>query len=372
MTAGIIIKSKFILANEAKNFQKYVEYMDRKEAITKQLDSFQSFSNYVNGYMNNETKTTGLFTNSNDSLNEERRKKARKIFETAQQNNSILWQVVVSFEDKWLEKNDILDREKNVLDELKLKYATRNSMHTIFEKEALTGSGYWIGSTHRNTDNIHIHIAIVEPIPTRTRGKFKLSSIEQMKSQMVNTIEEHTISYKDIAHIIRNEIVAPKKEHCTFQDQNMRILFSSIYNMLPEDKRKWKYNMNAIKDIRPKIDQLSDMYIQQFHKETFTELKAKLNEQEQKMKEAYGDTSNNYANNKITDLYERLGNVFLKEMIEHNKTTRLQSLKDYKRPSKYIQQYDVRKLHHILNKQYESFRNMQHYERIQRDMNIEL
>ena len=92
--AGVILKSRFILSKNRK-FQEYIDYIDREEAVRN--ENFEKFSSY-NDYMGNPEKTTGLFTADKDSLDEKEKLELKHLFRMAQQNNSIMWQNVISFD----------------------------------------------------------------------------------------------------------------------------------------------------------------------------------------------------------------------------------------------------------------------------------
>ena len=90
------------------------------------------------------------------------------MFKTAHENGSIMWQDVISFHNPWLEKQGIYDEiTKRWMK--KLMDVTRFAM----QKERVRKSSIWSAAIHFNTDNIHIHVATVEPYPTRERGKRK-------------------------------------------------------------------------------------------------------------------------------------------------------------------------------------------------------
>src|SRR5699024_5291301 len=67
--------------------------------------------------------------------------------------------------------------------------------------------------------------------------------------------------------------------------------FNSIYKSLPNDKRKWKYNMNAMKEIRPEIDKLTDIYIEKNFKNEYKEFSNQIDENVQSFKKTYGNNS---------------------------------------------------------------------------------
>ena len=80
----------------------------------------------------------------------------------------------------------------------------------------------------------------------------------------------------------------------------------------------WKYGTNVIKPLREQIDALSKEYIEKYHKDDFEKLQKKLELQERRYIEAYGGSSRQMEN-KIDDLYKRLGNSILSQIREFDK-----------------------------------------------------
>lgn len=56
------------------------------------------------------------------------------------------------------------------------------------KREKIEHTAVWSGAIHYNTDNIHIHIATVEPYPTRERGKRKQTTLDAMKAKVAQNI----------------------------------------------------------------------------------------------------------------------------------------------------------------------------------------
>ena len=94
-------------------------------------------------------------------------KEIKQIFQRGQQKGSIIYQDVVSHDNSYLEKIGLYDPKTDTLDEEGLKAAGRKMMETLFEKEQLNETGYWMATIHRNTKHIHIHFAVVEKKNTR-------------------------------------------------------------------------------------------------------------------------------------------------------------------------------------------------------------
>ncbi|MGB6405904.1 MAG: relaxase MobL, partial [Planococcus donghaensis] len=71
VTPAIIIKSKFVTPSQREksgNYQEFLNYMDRKDTHAHE-NEFLEYETYQD-YMANDEKSTGLFSENNDSLNE--------------------------------------------------------------------------------------------------------------------------------------------------------------------------------------------------------------------------------------------------------------------------------------------------------------
>ena len=113
-TPGIVVITKFVRSSSTV-FSSYIKYIDRDEAVNGGA-IHSSYSAYSEEYMGNPEKTTGLFSMDYDQLSEEIAQIYKEQFEQAQKNGSLLWQTVVSFDNKWLEELGIYDPESQVLD----------------------------------------------------------------------------------------------------------------------------------------------------------------------------------------------------------------------------------------------------------------
>ena len=318
--AGVVIVTKFCKPG-AKEFKEYIDYVNRDEAIRN--DNMSAFNLYQD-YMDNPEKTTGLFTSERSDLSKEEKEKVKEIFKLAQKNGSLMWQNVISFDNAWLEKNGLYNSETKFLDKETIENVTRKSMSVLQKKEGLENA-FWSAAIHYNTDNIHVHIAMVEPDPQRQiqtngsgigerRGKYKLGSITAAKSSVVNSIINNQPENQLINQIIRHNIIDNKKEMSIFKDSELANQFLKIYSTMPDDKRLWNYKSNAITNQRTEIDKLSDMFIEKYNHKDLLELIDALDKQEMKYNEAYGKPISSYKQNKLNDLHYRLGNVILKEM----------------------------------------------------------
>ena len=336
--AGVIISTRFVDRNieEKKNyannkkvqtFKSYINYLDRDEAVRN--ESFNSFSLY-NDYMGNPVKSTGIFTKDKNILTNKEKQEIKNLFQQAYDNNSIMWQSVISFDNSFLAENNLYDYKTKSVNQDRLQELTRNVMREMLRSENMQESAVWTASIHYNTDNIHIHIATTQPVPDRQekvlddgtislRGKLKPQTFKNMKSKAVNTILDKDRQKLD--ELSREIMIKGKKQHLSLKDNKFREMFLEIYKSLPDDRRKWHYSMNAISNQRKNIDNFSREFLNTYYKEEFKEYKDLLLKEQVTYKRAYGDNSNfdKYAQNKINDLYKRMGNSLLTEMREYSK-----------------------------------------------------
>ncbi|KWU60015.1 MobP2 family relaxase [Priestia megaterium] len=382
VTPGVVLKTKFATSN-LKAYQEYVDYVDREDA-KKENGAHEKLFTLYQDYLANPDKTSSLFTGESDGLNEQEKKKLKQVFETAQANKSIMWQDVITFHNPWLEEQGLYDSRRHTVDEKKVMDITRQAVNEMLKREKLNGSAVWSAAIHYNTDNIHIHIATVEPHPTRERGMRKQSSLDAMKAKVVNQMTNRRENQKKINELIRKDMVDYKKKDSSlaWRNRELKPLFLLVYNYLPKDKRQWQYSYNALKPLKPYIDTLSEKYIQKYHPKEYQQLIKTLDGEVNELKKAYGEGKVNqyrykdYKQNKIDELYKRMGNAFLQEMKTYDKKQqRAQHLVEHaksRKRSKGFQQHvsmhaSLKRMERAFKSEYESWKNQQHYERMQRE-----
>lgn len=374
INTGVVLVTKFQEQGSEK-YKAYVNYIDRDEAKRKEHIKDYTFDDLVEAgelgeyleYMDNPKKQGSLFTMTKDFLNPKDKKELKNQYQQAQDNGSLMWQTVISFDNRWLSQLGIYDENTGFLDEAKIRTITRFAVGKMLEKENFTNP-CWSASIHYNTDNIHIHIATVEPIPTREkfkvkqyekikekhgkekykkiknektgkyekvpvlnsngepvfkevyRGKFKPATIKSMKREIVQELLKDVNINAEISKLIREDMVKQIDTDAFYENDYFKNAFLDIYNKLPkEDLRMWRYNMNAIKDLREDINNFSYEYIQNYQKDTFATLRQKLAVMDGIYSKAYGKGNGEYMANKIGDLYTRFGNALLKELREYHR-----------------------------------------------------
>lgn len=354
--AGVVVVTKFCRSNSS-TFTSYIDYIDRKEAV--RAENTAKYNLYQD-YMGNPDKTAGLFTEQKDIATEKDRQELKNIFKTAQENGSLMWQTVISFDNRWLEENGLYRKETGILDEERIKGITRSSVQRMLEKEGLENA-VWSAAIHYNTDNIHIHVATVEPVPMREKrdyvqyeyreengrlvkrekmdengqpvkkseykGTFRQGSLEACKREVVNQILNERENNQKINGIIRESIIKQKQNHPLAKDKEMAKMFLELYQEMPDCNRNmWNYNNPIMHPLKEKINAISNAYLNKYHKGELEELQSHLTEMEEKYRRAYGDSGNSYKEGKMEDLYSRLGNAVLKEIREFDRENRRNSV----------------------------------------------
>src|SRR5690625_27977 len=339
MSPAVVLRSKFVTP-ESSAFKNYINYIDRKDAkkhvkvesAAHEQDNFDVFYQFMD-YMDDTDKQGALFTTNKDLLSDHEKKHIKSQFKKAQQNESPMWQDVISFDNTWLAEQGLYDPDNHTVNESKRRIVIREMMSTMLKAEGMEQSALWTASLHYNTDNIHVHVATTEPYPTRERiqvldretntqkeeyrAKRKPKTLDKMKSRVANMILDRSHERNKIDELLRGTINHKKEQHITLAShRKTKKLFSEAISQLPEDRKQWRYGYQSVNKARPYIDEITDIYLQQFHSKEMTELEARLDDEAHVMKEMYGENSDykQYKKTKLNDLKKRMGNAILSEM----------------------------------------------------------
>ncbi len=138
-------------------------------------------------------------------------------------------------------------------------------------------------------------------------------TLEAGKRVIVNEIVHQEESLKEITDLLRTITAGNNARRIQNADKEIATLYWDLYNVLPKDTTLWNYNGAAMQPYREKIDEITNLYIEHYHKDDFSNIIRKLDAVDSIYGEAYGKQSN-YKDNKLQDLHVRFGNRILKEM----------------------------------------------------------
>lgn len=335
MAAGIILKAKFVPAS-AKPFSRYLHYIDRPEAIDqsehqKQVTAYDVFRSYTD-YMGNPEKTTGLFDAWQDRLSTEQKDNIKELFQLSQEQGGLMYQLLFSFDSGWLKEVGLMD-EQGAVAQAEIQSYTRSAVQQLMKEEGLEG-WIWSAAMHFNTNHLHVHIALADPVPSweegtgrcrrnqktgelYQRGKLKPKTLERTKAAFVNLAIGAEREQERINRIVRERARIEKQLHSFSIERNksIRTAFSRLLQELPEDMRLWKYNMAAMDPYRSQIDNLSSLFFNTYFNEEYREFQSLVSRLSERYARSYGENNqgNNFAESKRRDLYARLGNAILAE-----------------------------------------------------------
>lgn len=211
-------------------------------------------------------------------------------------------------------------------------------MNSIIKNEGISNP-YWIGTIHYDTDNIHIHTSLIQTIPVRKKGKFRQRSLKIAKSEAIHSLDrsnqKNMITLNDL---LRNRMLEKRIGRVIQTAPELMSQYENIFNRLPDDKRLWKYNMNALHYLRPEINEFIDNYLKKHKPSELEEFNRLINKMEVRSKYLYGNTISSYSENKRRELYSRMGNALLKDILERSKEGTLLGV-----PEKMIKQIQTEK-----------------------------
>ncbi|MEY8498762.1 MobP2 family relaxase [Enterococcus avium] len=345
---GIIMTGKFARPSSGA-FQSYIEYMDRENAVrneayeqysaftasegTSELyegDSEETLDGYIK-YMANPIKTSNLFTLETNSLDSYDISELKSAFIQASESGSPMWQDVFSFRNEWLVEHGYLDPITNQLDEKKIQNATRLGMNAMLKKEDMTHSAIWTASIHYNTDNIHVHIATVEPKSTRDmhtytdpktnmtiterKGYRSRATLRSMKSAFANQLIGLEAERTRIDELKKKMIEGMRSEIGKSTITQYGDLLQQIIEKLPPQKGYQKYGYAEKFDFKKPLDQMINIFL----KENYSDLLNEIQERQERIsfeeETAFGEGRTS-SENKMKTLYTRLGNSILKHIKE--------------------------------------------------------
>ena len=316
----------------AKKFGGYIKYMDRSTAQRNDSMSEYNIFEYdgYQNYMNDSKKTSHLFNERYDYMPESQLKQSKEYFNEAEKNGSPLWQTVFSFDNQDLISEGLYNPKTGYLNEQAVRESTRVAMTEWVAQTGMGESMAWTAAIHFNTDNIHVHIGLVERFPTRPemefkgkteyRGKVPLSQLNQVKSRFVNQMFDRSPELARLTQLMRQTLVADTI--AKGMDKNGVLIHrtTQLMNRLPKDRRQWKYNTNAMKPFHPTLDFISEQLLLQHNPEALKEFDVLLNNQMDHYKQIYGEGTKeferykDYKATKYQELYASLGNSTLREL----------------------------------------------------------
>lgn len=332
---NILEKIKDSNSNE-NGFGRYLDYMERKEIEIHTVNTFKTKKSSIlatdNGFQTKSGKE-GLFDSYNDVVTAEYRRFYQKKFDETYEKGGLLWKPIISFDNDWLREQGVLSG--NIVDEEKLKLTTRHMMTTLLKEKSLEHNAYWVGQLHYDTDNIHIHIAMIEKNPVDVtkmkkdeeieHGFFSNKSISKMKSTCVRELADRSNGKQQIHDIARVRIIKVAQNTKFVED------YQEVFHQL--SKRLSTYNYQNLKPYEKKwISELSRDILEKYFPQEYQKFIDLTSKEQDFYRRSYGDNSKelfeNYMENYEKDLMKRLSNTLLKQIKDYKNNNSMMVLND--------------------------------------------
>jgi len=315
--SNIIIRTRYKNSLTAsKHISKWVDYVSKKEkADATSLDD----KNIMSEYFALADKDSFLFEKcesfvwgQDGDINP--KQDLPKIDDTG-----FVWNLVVSFPPDFalnnglITKSDYYDLTKQIMPSL------------ITDMGLKLDNTIWYASLHRNTDNPHLHISIVEKKKTASKGFIPQFAIQNMKSNIGNYLIDNTSFYqlrdKEFSNItggISLKELTKVKGQKLYSDKFRKTLnhmLLDFYDNLPQTGRL-QYNSKNIKPYKEQLDTIIHFILSHDSvKYNYANYLRLLEEHQKELINLYGMTKDNknrkYYNDQLNRLYSKIGNEIL-------------------------------------------------------------
>lgn len=354
-----------------KKFSNFLGYQDRKKAIDEKTENLSGFLDY----QDNPLKSKGLIGMDGHYLSTAERRLYVEKYNTAEERGSVLWQDLFSFDTDWLIDHGLCDPESHQFDEKRIADTIRSTMDLVIQKEGLQQPLYCF-AFHKNTDNLHAHVSMVERHPSRPMirvqhtdpetgrvtfsrepaGFRKPATVRAAERHFVNELLQFKEPLTQVTNIIRQSIVGSARKSGVVYNPIFEQAILDLYKKLPNQRNRWLYGYSKGQHFQEPLDRLIRLYLATYHQEECHKLNQWLVKMDHEyatayrkapgrperikkngsiyynadMGKAYTKPLSGYRENKLHDLYSRLGNTILRELRTFDKEMRLKGIDDPK------------------------------------------
>lgn len=309
------------LIKDIQQLDKYIDYMTRKKAL---IDN------------NDNEIINGAFSNKKRIIKKSDIQEIKKSVVNAKNNNSVMFQDVISFDNNFLIDEGYYDPKTKSLNEDVLYEATKSMMDGLIKKENLHNP-FWFATIHRNTEHIHIHITSMEKENTReiieydgvmqARGKRKQSTLDDMVYNFGNKMLDRTNEFQKISELRKNiplEIKGIVKESLmSINEKKKENNDSELKKYMISLKKDIPFNCKGYNSLPEEVQKKIDIVTKKLTKNNSkkNEYDSMTRTIDELYKQTYGEryNSNKYFNNRKSDLNQRMGNALVNQIKELKK-----------------------------------------------------
>ncbi|EMF0228882.1 hypothetical protein NSB48_002453 [Enterococcus hirae] len=196
---------------------------------------------------------------------------------------------------------------------------------TMLSEEGMTDSAVWTASIHYNTDNIHVHVATVEPYPTREKKRF----VDPETGKLVTEVKGYRSRkiMRKMKSVFANQLLGLQKERAKIdvlrkvmiegirseqgQEQlnHMVMDLQRVAEKLPEQKGYQKYGYAEKYGFKKELDKVIQSFIDQNFPELYQEMMDRQAYIQSEEESAFGEGRNS-SENKLHTIFLFLVNIY--------------------------------------------------------------
>ena len=330
-TPAVVIKTKFYEADNS-NWKigkgDILDYFEKPEKFVPKINADHAVksksSKDFQDYMDNPEKSLGVFNDMTDKFTDNDKERFRSFERKSKESGCPKYIFVLSFDNDYLKENGYMD-SSGVLNHEKMRNVARQSIHALVDASHKLDSDNcdYCACIHLNTDNIHIHYALLEKEMREDRKVTKKGSkqncIEQealrkAKAKAIQIIGQNNIRDRNKKlYELRQQVLLPQLS--TAYNYSMKDIYN-LASILPSDKQ-WQYNRKRMERYRKPINDCIDSIIRSDKKllSAWQLYNSELNNMQKYYERAYGGEDmvdyKLYKSNQLEDFYARAGNSLL-------------------------------------------------------------
>lgn len=323
---SIVVKGEFKdVANIKRGVAKWSNYATREEAADPSQISDEDLLHSIN-YQ--EEKATYAWDNNGDVNILEELKKEQTLNRSGK-----LWDIFISFDPEFV-------KEVNLLNKADYYKLTKNVIPKFLLSANFNLSNVkWYSTLHLNTDNPHIHILFYEIKEVTKMGIIPQKHFSNLKKYINSYLVNNNEFYKNKATDIKEIRETITKNKLNTADK--KILFSgsyrkqlnqkllSLYSKL-SDTGRLQYNSIGMKKHKEEIDQIVEYILSHYSlRYKYERYYFKLHDFNKLNEKMYGKSQKNYVENQLNNLYERIGNDFLKGYKIYNSKSFIETEREF-------------------------------------------
>jgi hypothetical protein len=308
----------------------YVGYVDKGIRQVTAHEEENDENDYI-AYAGNKEKSSGIF--DDDGLIDEEKKKVLR--NNLRKTQSVIWDCVISFEEKYGKDNcGTPEKARKLLQKV---------LPPFFKSIGLDPKKtVWYAGLHENTDNRHIHLSFFQTGPTvydrKTKGrkyrhgKVPLKSINAMKM----SIERNYMTPVEGAARVRKLLVDESRrivsENFEKDKGSLGIMCRAIYEKIPTTG-ELAYESPNMDCVRDDVDALTNLIIEKgFLSVPYKKLLKEADERDQITKFYCERNHINpegllYKPKFAKDMKRRVGNAIIKELVSKKGEERILAMR---------------------------------------------